>query len=49
MNGKGISNLHPERLEKYGKDGYFDDTHPFSPDALGQWWKKVIDLSISLI
>ena len=37
MNGKGISNLHPERLEKYGKDGYFDDTHPFSPDALGQW------------
>ena len=31
--GRGVSNLHPERLGLY--DG--DDTHPFSNDGLGQF------------
>jgi hypothetical protein len=34
-NGRGVSNLHPERLKDY-TDNY-DDSHPFSPDGLGQW------------
>lgn len=34
LNGRGVSNLHPERLKDYFDD---DDTHPFSPDGLGQW------------
>lgn len=33
LRGQGVSNLHPERLVDYGGD----DTHPFSPDGLGQW------------
>jgi hypothetical protein len=33
LNGRGVSNLHPERLEYYA----YDDTHPFSSDGLGQW------------
>lgn len=47
MNGRGVSNLHPERLKDYAidrSDPYFespilyeDDTHPFSSDGLGQW------------
>jgi hypothetical protein len=40
LNGRGVSNLHPERLKDYDKTGYLDDsddTHPFSSDALGQW------------
>jgi hypothetical protein len=37
LDGRGVSNLHPERLERYGKEDYFDDTHPFSSEALGQW------------
>lgn len=50
MNGRGVSNLHPERLKQYTA-GYwddsdphniewresYDDTHPFSSEALGQW------------
>lgn len=32
--GRGVSNLHPERL--VDRDDY-DDTHPFSSEALGQW------------
>lgn len=35
LNGRGVSNLHPERLKEYYVDD--DDTHPFSSDALGQW------------
>lgn len=46
--GRGVSNLHPERLKDYAmdcSDPYFespllhddDDTHPFSSEALGQW------------
>lgn len=48
LQGRGVSNLHPERLKDYAidnSDPYFespllrndDDTHPFSSDALGQW------------
>lgn len=47
MNGRGVSNLHPERLKDYSRskdwdeyddyDDSEDDTHPFSSDALGQW------------
>lgn len=47
MNGRGVSNLHPERLKEYSRrrdwdeyddyDDTEDDTHPFSSDALGQW------------
>lgn len=46
-NGRGVSNLHPERLKEYSRskdwdeyddyDDSEDDTHPFSSDALGQW------------
>lgn len=36
LNGYVISNLHPERLKDYNRSGYFDDTHPFSSEALGQ-------------
>lgn len=46
-NGRGVSNLHPERLKEYSRskdwdeyddyDDTEDDTHPFSSDALGQW------------
>jgi len=32
LNGRGVSNLHPERLSDY-----VDDTHPFSSEGLGQW------------
>lgn len=34
LNGRGVSNLHPERL-KYYADEY--DVHPFSSEGLGQW------------
>ena len=47
LNGRGVSNLHPERLKDYAmdrSDPYFespflneDDVHPFSSDGLGQW------------
>ncbi len=38
LNGRGVSNLHPERLKDYDMDdNLFDDTHPFSSDGLGQW------------
>lgn len=48
MNGRGVSNLHPERLKEYAVDNsdpywitpalnYDDDTHPFTSEALGQW------------
>ena len=37
LNGRGVSNLHPERLTDYNREDYFDDTHPFSSEALGQW------------
>lgn len=33
-NGRGVSNLHPERLADYA-DEY--DVHPFSCEGLGQW------------
>ena len=33
--GRGVSNLHPERLKDYAND--YDDTHPFSSEGLGQW------------
>lgn len=40
LNGRGVSNLHPERLKDYYLDedwkNYDDDTHPFSSEALGQ-------------
>jgi hypothetical protein len=41
LNGRGVSNLHPERLKYYSNSGmtttwYEDDTHPFSSEALGQ-------------
>jgi len=47
--GRGVSNLHPERLKTGGNMWYddsdphnpewkeTDDTHPFSSEALGQW------------
>lgn len=28
MNGRGVSNLHPERLKKYKRAGYWDDSDP---------------------
>ena len=38
LNGRGVSNLHPERLKDYETDSkWFDDTHPFSSEGLGQW------------
>jgi hypothetical protein len=47
LNGRGVSNLHPERLKDYAmdrSDPYYespflneDDTHPFSSEGLGQW------------
>lgn len=46
MNGRGVSNLHPERLKYYDREGIlhdddydddYDDTHPFSSEGLGQW------------
>lgn len=47
LNGRGVSNLHPERLKNYimdESDPMFispmldeDDTHPFSCEGLGQW------------
>jgi hypothetical protein len=42
LGGRGVSNLHPERLKHYDRTGHLDDdddydTHPFSSDALGQW------------
>lgn len=49
INGRGVSNLHPERLKDYRLDDsdpyftsplmhdYHDDIHPFSSEALGQW------------
>ena len=37
LRGKGVSNLHPNRMRKYTRDTTEDDTHPFSSDALGQW------------
>ena len=43
LNGRGVSNLHPERLKDYSIEmndnewlENFDDTHPFSSEALGQ-------------
>lgn len=46
-NGRGVSNLHPERLKNWYYDDSDpmnpewrennDDTHPFSSDGLGQW------------
>ena len=37
LNGRGVSNLHPERLEYYDRiDNWDDDIHPFSSEALGQ-------------
>jgi hypothetical protein len=35
LNGRGVSNLHPKRLQEYSM--YEDDTHPFSSEGLGQW------------
>lgn len=39
--GRGVSNLHPERLERYDNrteyEKYLDELHPFSSEALGQW------------
>lgn len=43
LNGRGVSNLHPERLKNYHSSSYhedwkiFDDDHPFSSESLGQW------------
>jgi hypothetical protein len=41
LNGRGVSNLHPERLKDYDTrfdyEKHLDDTHPFSSEALGQW------------
>lgn len=39
--GRGVSNLHPERLKQYDTrteyEKYLDEIHPFSSEALGQW------------
>jgi hypothetical protein len=35
LNGRGVSNLHPERLEDMME--YSDDVHPYSSDGHGQW------------
>ncbi len=35
LQGRGVSNLHPERLKHRQYDVDLD--HPFSPDGLGQW------------
>lgn len=41
LNGRGVSNLHPERLKEYDvyrlETHFYDDMHPFSSEALGQW------------
>lgn len=38
LSGRGVSNLHPERLKEYDTDNkWFDDAHPFSSEGLGQW------------
>jgi hypothetical protein len=41
INGRGVSNLHPERLDDYDNrteyEKYLDDVHPFSSEAHGQW------------
>jgi len=37
MNGRGVSNLHPERLKDYQHGEHLDDVHPFSSEGLGQW------------
>jgi hypothetical protein len=37
MNGRGVSNLHPERLKDYDWDDYVESIHPFSSEGLGQW------------
>ena len=38
LHGRGVSNLHPERLVDYMTDEeYYNATlHPFDPEALGQ-------------
>jgi hypothetical protein len=39
LNGRGVSNLHPERLKHYSKEGYYlDDSDPFYPE-----WKEEED------
>ena len=37
--GRGVSNLHPERLTQYSEWNAVGeyDTHPFSSEGLGQW------------
>lgn len=35
LQGRGVSNLHPERLKHRQYDVDLD--HPFSPGGLGQW------------
>jgi len=37
LNGRGVSNLHPERLKYYEEDEYMESIHPFSSEGLGQW------------
>jgi hypothetical protein len=41
IEGRGVSNLHPERLKQYDSrsdyEKYLDELHPFSSEALGQW------------
>jgi hypothetical protein len=39
LNGRGVSNLHPERLKHYGKEGYYlDDSDPFNME-----WREIVD------
>ena len=38
-NGRGVSNLHPERLKHYDRPGYwYDDSDPYNPE-----WKEERD------
>lgn len=36
LQGRGVSNLHPERLGLYIPYELYEDPHPFSSEALGQ-------------
>lgn len=39
LNGRGVSNLHPERLKHYDKEKYYlDDSDPFNVE-----WRENID------
>ena len=37
LQGRGVSNLHPERLQRYDYHNDGGGDHPFSSEGLGQW------------